>query len=70
MWAGDSRIYMLRGGRVAQLSRDHTEVQQLVDEGVLSRADAAHWPRRNIITRAIGVHDVPPLDIDAGNSSR
>ena len=61
MWAGDSRIYMLRGA-LSQLSRDHTEVQQLLDEGVLSR-EAAHWPRRNVMTRAIGALEDPPLDI-------
>ena len=66
MWAGDSRIYMLRAGALSQLSRDHTEVQQLLDEGVLSREEAAHWPRRNVITRAIGALEDPPLDIAHG----
>ena len=37
MWVGDSRIYRLRGGALSQLSRDHTEVQQLLDDGVLSQ---------------------------------
>ena len=66
MWAGDSRIYMMRAGALSQLSRDHTEVQQLLDEGVLSREEAAHWPRRNVITRAIGALEDPPLDIAHG----
>ena len=66
MWAGDSRVYMLRAGALSQLSRDHTEVQQLLDEGVLSREEAAHWPRRNVITRAIGALEDPPLDIAHG----
>jgi serine/threonine protein phosphatase PrpC len=66
MWAGDSRIYRLRAGALSQLSRDHTEVQQLLDEGVLSREEAAHWPRRNVITRAIGALEDPPLDIAHG----
>jgi protein phosphatase len=48
------------------LSHDHTEVQQLLDEGVLSREEAAHWPRRNVITRAIGALEDPPLDIAHG----
>ena len=66
MWAGDSRIYRLRAGALSQLSRDHTEVQQLLDEGVLSSEEAAHWPRRNVITRAIGALEDPPLDIAHG----
>jgi protein phosphatase len=66
MWAGDSRIYMLREGRFSQLSRDHTEVQDLLDKGLLSPAEAANWPRRNVITRAIGAMDDPMLDIAHG----
>ena len=66
MWAGDSRIYMLRDGRFSQLSRDHTEVQDLLDKGLLSPAEAANWPRRNVITRAIGAMDDPMLDIAHG----
>ena len=60
---------MLRGGALSQLSRDHTEVQQLLDEGVLSQEEAAHWPRRNVITRAIGALEDPPLDIAHGHSA-
>jgi len=56
----------VRGGRIAQLSRDHTEAQELVDKGVLRADEAKSWPRRNIVTRALGVHDVPELDIDHG----
>jgi serine/threonine protein phosphatase PrpC len=66
MWAGDSRIYMLRDGHFSQLSRDHTEVQDLLDKGLLSPAEAATWPRRNVITRAIGAMDDPMLDIAHG----
>jgi len=66
VWSGDSRIYRLRGGEIAQLSRDHTEVQELIDGGVLTPADARAWPRRNVITRAIGVHDDPELELEHG----
>ena len=66
VWSGDSRLYRVRGGRIAQLSRDHTEAQELVDKGVLRADEARTWPRRNIVTRALGVHDVPELDIDHG----
>ena len=66
MWAGDSRIYMLHNGKLSQLSRDHTEMQELLDRGLLSPDEAAVWPRRNVVTRAIGAEDDPPLDIAHG----
>lgn len=56
-WCGDSRVYLLREGKLHQVSRDHTEVQELLDTGAITPAQAADWPRRNVITRAIGVHD-------------
>lgn len=66
MWAGDSRVYRLRNGEFSQISRDHTEAQDLLDKGLLTVEEAANWPRRNVITRAIGVLDEPPLDITHG----
>jgi serine/threonine protein phosphatase PrpC len=57
LWAGDSRCYLVRDGQIEQLSRDHTEVQDLVDRGIISPAEAATWPRRNVITRAVGATD-------------
>jgi len=66
VWSGDSRVYRIRGGAILQLSRDHTEVQDLIASGVLRPERAASWPRRNIVTRAIGVHDTPELDIEQG----
>ena len=66
LWSGDSRIYLIRGGRIAQLTRDHTEVQELLDNAVLTPEEAQAWPRQNVITRAVGVHDRPELDFHAG----
>jgi serine/threonine protein phosphatase PrpC len=66
MWAGDSRIYMLHNGKLSQLSRDHTEMQDLLDRGLLTREEAVSWPRRNVVTRAIGAEDDPPLEIAHG----
>jgi serine/threonine protein phosphatase PrpC len=66
IWAGDSRIYMLRNGKLSQLSRDHTEMQDLLDRGLLTIEQAAAYPRRNVITRAIGAVDDPSLDIAHG----
>jgi len=53
VWCGDSRVYRLRSGALAQLSHDHSEVQDLVDRGVLEKAEAKSWPRANVVTRAI-----------------
>jgi protein phosphatase len=55
VWAGDSRAYLVRGGDMHQVSRDHTEVQDLLDRGVINAEQANSWPRRNVITRAVGV---------------
>lgn len=66
IWSGDSRIYLIRHGYITQISRDHTEAQDMIDRGLLSPEEARNWPRRHVITRAIGVHDLPSLDIDNG----
>ena len=66
VWSGDSRIYLLRAGSLTQISRDHTEVQDLVERGQLTPEEARRSPRRHVITRAIGVHDIPELDLESG----
>lgn len=66
VWSGDSRIYRLRGGTLAQLSRDHTEAQELVDSRIIAPEEARHWPRRNVVTRAIGVEDEAELAFEHG----
>jgi serine/threonine protein phosphatase PrpC len=57
VWVGDSRLYRLRGGLATRLTRDHSYVQQLVDAGQISQADASAHPMRNVITRALGAHE-------------
>jgi protein phosphatase len=66
VWSGDSRIYRVRDGRIVQLSRDHTAVQELVDNGTLTPEEARNWPERHVITRAIGVQDEPELELEYG----
>jgi serine/threonine protein phosphatase PrpC len=66
LWAGDSRCYLARGGTVKQLSQDHTEVQELVNSGAITKQEALTWPRRNVITRAIGVDRDLELDAISG----
>jgi len=54
LWAGDSRVYLLRDGALSQLTRDHSLVQELVDNGELEADKAEAHPRANVITRAVG----------------
>jgi serine/threonine protein phosphatase PrpC len=56
-WAGDSRLYQMRDYRLRQISRDHSEVQELVDQGVLTAEQARTHPRANVVTRAVGAHE-------------
>jgi serine/threonine protein phosphatase PrpC len=66
VWSGDSRVYRIRDRAIEQISHDHSEVQELLDKGVLTEEEAKDWPRRNVITRAVGVFDDPELDIREG----
>lgn len=68
IWSGDSRAYLVRNNIIAQVSRDHTEVQELLDRGMISAAEARTWPRRNVITRAIGVSDEITVDFQQGET--
>ena len=66
LWSGDSRAYLVRNRAIVPISRDHSEVQELVTQGVLTEEEARHWPRRNIITRAIGIFEAPALELREG----
>ncbi|MDW8050940.1 MAG: protein phosphatase 2C domain-containing protein [Armatimonadota bacterium] len=62
---GDSRCYRLRAGKLEQLSRDHTLVAQLVEQGILTPEQARYHPQRNILRQAVGIHDpTEPLEPD------
>ena len=51
---GDSRTYRMAGGVLEQVTRDHSEVAELVERGLVAAADAPHHPRRNVVTRVLG----------------
>ena len=62
VWSGDSRLYRMRDNRLAQLSRDHNEVGELLERGAITRSEAKTWRGRNAITRAVGVY--PELELE------
>ncbi|SAL43046.1 PP2C-family Ser/Thr phosphatase [Caballeronia cordobensis] len=62
LWAGDSRIYLFRQGRLVQLTRDHSHVEELKARGQLTAEEALHHPAQHLITRAVGALDVLELD--------
>ncbi|WP_347902745.1 PP2C family serine/threonine-protein phosphatase [Pseudomonas purpurea] len=63
IWAGDSRCYLWRGQRLYQLSKDHSLMQQLVDEQQMSVEQARAHPSANALTRAVGASEQLTLDV-------
>ncbi len=61
-WAGDSRLYRLRGGALELLTTDHSVVAEMVLAGEMTWDEAEHHPQSNAITRAVGVGEVLELD--------
>lgn len=59
---GDSRAYLMRDGDLQQLTRDHSLVEEMVRTGQLSEKEAEGHPKRNILTRALGVE--PDVEVD------
>lgn len=64
VWAGDSRLYRLRDGEMRQMTTDHSQVELYVEQGLISREEAAVHPHGNMITRAVGATDDLFLDMD------
>ena len=62
--AGDSRAYILSDGSLNQLTKDHSIVQEMIDHGTLTPDEAKVDPRKNIITRALGVDSELRIDFD------
>ena len=65
IWAGDSRVYLINRDGIKQVSHDHSELEELIAEGALSREDVKDWPS-NAITRAVGVADDPEFEVVTG----
>lgn len=59
---GDSRVYMVRDGQVAQLTEDHTLIAWQVKQGLISESEAQHSPHKNVITRAVGSREYVQVD--------
>jgi len=59
---GDSRAYRLRAGRLQQISRDHSLLQEQIDAGLITPEQAAFSANKNLVTRAVGVEDTVLLE--------
>lgn len=69
--AGDSRAYKISGDEIIQITRDHSIVQSMVESGQLSEDEAKSHPRKNVITRALGVDEnieIEYNEVDLGSS--
>lgn len=67
-WVGDSRAYLWtpsrEGGRLEQLSTDHSYVQMLVESGAIRAEDAEFHPEKNIITQCLGMQELAQVKVD------
>lgn len=62
LWVGDSRLYRFRNQQLVQLSRDHSQLEEMIELGLITREASESHPNRNVITRAVGVET--PLSVD------
>lgn len=60
---GDSRLYLIRDGMIIQITKDHSLVEMLIENGSITKEDAKHHPQKNVITRAIGTDKEVSADI-------
>lgn len=59
---GDSRLYLIHNGAISQVTRDHSMVNRLVEEGKITQEEAAVHPDRNVLTAALGMQSQPSAD--------
>ena len=60
---GDTRLYLIRGGAIRRVTHDHSLVQRLVDTGVITEAQAADHPDRNVLVAALGMSGAVSVDV-------
>lgn len=60
---GDSRAYLIRKGKLGQISEDHSYVNQLLKSGSITKEEAKNHPKRNMITRAVGSSSILEIDL-------
>jgi protein phosphatase len=65
---GDSRVYLFRGGRLRQVTKDHSLVQEQVDQGLLTPEEAQDHALRHMILRALGIQDDLAVDLVSGKA--
>ncbi len=64
---GDSRVYLIRGEIIRKLTKDHSYVQKLVEDGKITREEANHHPKKNMLIKALGCTEYVEPDIRARN---
>ena len=64
LWAGDSRLYRLRNNELVRMTVDHSQVENYIASGLITRAQASSHPEGNVITRAIGATSKLFLEMD------
>ena len=60
---GDSRLYLIRKDKISQITKDHSLVEMLVENGTITKEEAKNHPQKNIITRAVGTDKTVEADI-------
>jgi serine/threonine protein phosphatase PrpC len=63
-WVGDSRAYLWNGHILKQITRDHSYVQYLLNEGIISEAEAVDHPARHAITQALGTEELEDVEVE------
>lgn len=64
LWAGDSRLYLYRNNQLTRISRDHSHVAELLQQGAITAEEALAHPESNVITRAVGTSEELYVDIE------
>ncbi|VAW47799.1 hypothetical protein MNBD_GAMMA02-946 [hydrothermal vent metagenome] len=66
-WVGDSRIYKFSNNKLTPISSDHSYVQELVDQELITAIQARSHPHRNVVTQALGVTDNSEIEVSLSN---